>query len=70
MTTDTQTSKHNASEPVAGRILVTGATGDIGGHLVTALEERGASYAVMCRRADQRADFRARGIEAVAGRLQ
>jgi uncharacterized protein YbjT (DUF2867 family) len=51
----------------AGKILVTGATGDIGGHLVRALRERGAPFAVMCRRPEQRADFAQRGIEAVAG---
>lgn len=50
-----------------GNILVTGATGDIGGHLVRALHERGASFAVMCRRPEQREAFAQQGIEAVAG---
>lgn len=67
MNTATPISHPDTPGAPAGRILVTGATGDIGGHLVTALEERGASFAVMCRRTDQRADFAARGIEAVAG---
>lgn len=51
----------------SGRILVTGATGDIGGHLAQALHDRGATFAVMCRKAEQRASFEQRGIEAVAG---
>lgn len=49
------------------KILVTGATGDIGGHLVDALIDRQAPFAVLCRRSEQRDSFRARGIEAVAG---
>lgn len=48
-------------------MLVTGATGSIGAHLVDTLQARGAPFAVMCRRAEQRDSFRARGIEAVAG---
>lgn len=51
----------------SGRILVTGATGDIGGHLAQALHDRGATFAVMCRKAEQRASFEKRGIETVAG---
>lgn len=50
-----------------GKILVTGATGDIGGHLVRALSARGTPFAVMCRRPEQREVFAAQGIEAVAG---
>lgn len=50
-----------------GKVLVTGATGSIGAHLVDTLEARGAPFAVMCRRAEQRDFFRASGIEAVAG---
>lgn len=50
-----------------GKILVTGATGDIGRHLVDALDQAGASFAVMCRRDAQRASFEQRGIEARAG---
>lgn len=50
-----------------GKILVTGATGDIGGHLARALHARGASFAVMCRRPEQREAFAQQGIEAVAG---
>ncbi|MDQ2757633.1 MAG: NAD(P)H-binding protein [Actinomycetota bacterium] len=53
--------------PVPGRVLVTGATGGIGAHLVDTLQARGAPFAVMCRRAEQRDVFRARGIEAVEG---
>lgn len=50
-----------------GKILVTGATGDIGGHLAQALRDSGAPFAVMCRKAEQRASFAEQGIEAVAG---
>lgn len=50
-----------------GRVLITGATGDIGGHLVDALERRSADFAVMCRRPEQITHFRERGIDAVAG---
>ena len=50
-----------------GRILVTGATGDIGAHLVEVLRTRTAPFAVMCRRAEQRHAFTERGVEAVAG---
>lgn len=66
---DTGTSITNPTPSAASpsKILVTGATGDIGAHLVTALQQRGASFAVMCRRAEQRENFRARGIEAIAG---
>lgn len=60
-------SKTTPETPAPGKILVTGATGDIGGHLVQALHTRGAPFAVMCRRPEQREAFAARGIEAVAG---
>lgn len=56
------------SEPPAlGTILVTGATGDIGGHLVQFLEALKAPFAVMCRRPQQRESFERRGIRTVAG---
>lgn len=63
----TTPSEHPQERPLRGKILVTGATGDIGGHLVRALRERGAPFAVMCRRSEQREAFTAQGIEAVAG---
>lgn len=50
-----------------GRVLVTGATGDIGGHLVDALERQNADFTVMCRRPEQLTHFQGRGIDAVAG---
>lgn len=53
--------------PRSGRTLVTGATGDIGGHLVDALRDRSADFAVMCRRPEQQRAFEERGIEAVRG---
>lgn len=56
-----------ASGASAGRILVTGGTGDIGGHLVKALQSRSASFAVMCRKPEQRRHFEKLGISAVAG---
>lgn len=62
------TPPHRADQPTTpGKILVTGATGDIGGHLAQALHDRGAPLVVMCRRAEQRASFDEQGIEAVAG---
>ena len=51
----------------AGRVLVTGATGDIGGHLIEALRSRSAPFAVMCRKPEQRRHFEELGVEAVAG---
>ncbi len=57
---------HTSTLPT-GTILVTGATGDIGGHLVNALRAASAPFSVMCRRAEQRESFEARGIDAVAG---
>lgn len=59
--------KDSTTIPAPGKVLVTGATGDIGRHLVDALQARDAAFAVMCRRAEQREAFRARGIDAVAG---
>lgn len=59
--------KNSSTIPTTGKVLVTGATGDIGGHLVNALQAQDAAFAVMCRRAEQREAFRARGIDAVAG---
>lgn len=61
------TTNPGSGSSVIGKVLVTGATGGIGAHLVDTLEARGAPFAVMCRRAEQRDSFRARGIEAVAG---
>lgn len=57
----------SAAPAATGRILVTGATGDIGGHLVDHLVRQDADVAVMCRRPEQLAHFRERGIDAVAG---
>lgn len=64
MDTSTDTSTHTTAP---GKILVTGATGDIGGHLVDHLAGRDVPFAVMCRRPEQRATFEQRGIEAVPG---
>lgn len=64
------TAPNRADHPTApGKILVTGATGDIGGHLAQALHDSGAPLVVMCRKPEQRAAFEQRGIEAVAGDL-
>lgn len=57
----------SSGAPTLGQILVTGATGGIGAHLVDALDAGGAPFAVTCRRTDQRDAFRARGIQAVSG---
>lgn len=57
----------SSGSPTPGNVLVTGATGSIGADLVDALQARRAPFAVMCRFAEQRDAFRARGIEAVAG---
>lgn len=48
-------------------ILVTGATGDIGGKLVDLLQAGGADFTVMCRRQEQIDKFERRGIKAVYG---
>lgn len=60
------TEDHAAPTP-AGRTLVTGATGDIGGILTTLLSAAGHPFRVMCRRQEQIDDFRSRGVEAVHG---
>lgn len=56
---------HNV--PADFPILVTGATGDIGGALVKELAAQDVPFRVMCRRPDQLAAFTARGVEGVRG---
>jgi uncharacterized protein YbjT (DUF2867 family) len=51
------------------RIMVTGATGGVAGRVVTLLAERGEPVRALCRRPDQVAAFRARGVDAVLGDL-
>ncbi len=55
------------SPNLSGTILVTGATGDIGGALVAELRERGASVRVMCRRQTQLDTFAEAGVDGVLG---
>lgn len=50
-------------------VLVTGATGFIGSHLVDALARRNVRVRALVRRADDAARFERRGIEAVRGSL-
>lgn len=50
-----------------GSVLVTGATGGIGGQVVSMLHEAGAPVVAMCRRREQVQDFEQRGIAAVLG---
>ncbi len=50
-----------------GGILVTGATGGIGGQVVTLLHEAGEPVRALARRPQQVTAFRARGIDAVVG---
>ncbi|MBF4617201.1 SDR family oxidoreductase [Clavibacter sp. VKM Ac-2873] len=50
-------------------ILVTGATGEVAGRVVTLLAERGDPVRALCRRPEQVEAFRARGIDAVLGDL-
>lgn len=57
----------SVSAPRVPTILVTGATGDVGGALVELLDELGAPFTVMCRRQDQLDAFAARGIPGVHG---
>lgn len=51
------------------RVLVTGATGNIGGELVRMLADAGEPVRALCRRQQQVDDFRARGVDAVLGDL-
>lgn len=55
--------------PPTKAILVTGATGGIGRHLVQMLHEAGEPVRALCRRDDQVAALQARGISAVLGNL-
>lgn len=48
-------------------ILVTGATGDIGGALVEQLLAEDAPFTVMCRRPEQLEEFAARGVRGLLG---
>lgn len=48
-------------------VLVTGATGDIGGSLLTALSDHAFPVRVMCRRPEQVRRFAAGGVDAVLG---
>lgn len=48
-------------------ILVTGATGDIGGEVCRLLDEAGTPFRAMCRKEEQREDFAKRGIDSVLG---
>ena len=57
------------SHPVGQKILVTGATGDIGRRLVAQLSRDGHPVVAMCRKPEQIADFEQHGIEAVFGDL-
>lgn len=59
----------NASntQHVAGPILVTGATGDIGGAVVDELSALAAPIRVMCRRQDQLDAFAAKGVDGIRG---
>nr|WP_246315788.1 NAD(P)H-binding protein [Kineococcus aurantiacus] len=50
--------------------MVTGATGDVGTHLVTELTTRGTPFRVLCRRPDQVRAFTDRGVEAVLGSFE
>lgn len=52
------------------RTLVTGATGDVGRHLVAELGARGVPFRVLCRRPDQVRAFTERGVEAVLGSFE
>ncbi|WP_210493199.1 NAD(P)H-binding protein [Patulibacter sp. SYSU D01012] len=52
-----------------GTILVTGATGGIGGALVEELQRAGQPFRVMCRRYEQIRAFAERGVEATFGDL-
>lgn len=63
------TSAHETPDepPAPGTILVTGGTGDIGGHLVQFLNALKAPFVVMCRRPEQRESFEQRSIRTVAG---
>lgn len=49
------------------KILITGATGDIGGKLAQLLKASGADFKVMCRRQEQINQFKSQGIDAVYG---
>lgn len=53
----------NAAAPM----LITGATGDIGGLVVTALADSAAPIRVMCRQREQVQQFAAKGLDAVIG---
>lgn len=48
-------------------ILVTGATGGIGGEVCRLLDEAGAPFRAMCRKQEQFDSFRKRGVDAVLG---
>ncbi len=48
-------------------ILVTGATGGIGGELARILKTAGHAFRVMCRKQDQLKSFREQGIDAISG---
>lgn len=54
---------------ISGRILVTGATGGVGGQVVTMLHDAGTDLLAMCRRQQQVDEFEQRGIGAVLGDL-
>lgn len=57
------------SEFVGQKILVTGATGDIGCQVVRLLKDQGHPVVALCRRQEQVEDFREQGVEAVLGDL-
>lgn len=54
----------------SGRVLVTGATGDIGGLVASGLADHGVSVRVMCRRQEQVDAFSQRGVEAALGSFE
>ncbi|NAZ85253.1 NAD(P)H-binding protein [Kineococcus indalonis] len=59
-----------AGSSAPARVLVTGATGDIGTPLVAELTARGVPFRVLCRRSAQVRAFTERGVEAVPGSFE
>ncbi|WP_432497740.1 SDR family oxidoreductase [Kineococcus gypseus] len=78
MSAPTTPTTHPSSHPAprsgtAGspeRVLVTGATGDIGTALVAELTARGVPFRVLCRRTAQVRAFTERGVEAALGSFE